>query len=55
MNANSVEEFLTRVDMAYCYLEHAKLKKDVEALTEALKREIEMNETLSNAIQNKNA
>ena len=41
--------------MAICYLEHSRLKKSNEELIAALRKEIEMNELLSNAIKNKNA
>ena len=45
-----VEEFLTRVDMAICYLDYAKQRESVDALIEQLKKEVEMNETLASTL-----
>ena len=48
-----VEEFLTRVDMAICYLDYAKQRESVDALIAQLKKEVEMNNNLAHALKYK--
>lgn len=49
-----VEEFLTRLDMALCYHDYKKMVEDNRNLTEALLKEIRVNETLAQALSSKN-